>query len=197
MVHLFQGPVPHLCTMKIYTRTGDKGQTGLLGGTRVPKNDPRIEAYGTVDELNSHIGMLRDLAVPHHSDQLIGIQNTLFAIGSRLASGSVEEAEKFKVPQVSDQEISALENAMDAMDAELEPMRNFILPGGHPAVSQAHICRTVCRRAERRVIDLADQTVVPEVIIRYLNRLSDLLFMMARHLGKLNNVEDTPWKPRG
>ncbi|MDQ3102141.1 MAG: cob(I)yrinic acid a,c-diamide adenosyltransferase [Bacteroidota bacterium] len=183
--------------MKIYTRTGDKGQTGLLGGTRVQKNDPRIEAYGTVDELNSHLGMLRDLAAPHHQDLVITIQNTLFAIGSRLASGSEEEARKFKVPEVSDQEIIALENAMDAMDAELEPMRNFILPGGHAAVSQAHICRTVCRRAERRVIDLGVEVDLPEVIVRYLNRLSDLLFMMSRHLAKLNSVKDIPWKPRG
>ncbi len=182
--------------MKIYTRTGDKGQTGLLGGKRVAKNDPRIEAYGTVDELNSTIGMLRDLAKPHHTDLLISIQEILFSIGSRLACSSEEEAAKFKVPPITDEQITALERAMDAMDAELEPMRNFILPGGHPAVSQAHICRTVCRRAERRVIDLADQVPVQEVIIRYLNRLSDLLFMLARHLGKLNDVQDTPWKPR-
>ena len=181
--------------MKIYTRTGDKGRTGLLGGRRVAKNDPRIEAYGTVDELNSHIGMLRDLARPHHQDLLTGIQEQLFSIGSRLASSSEEEADKFKVPPITDGQITALEEAMDAMDADLEPMRNFILPGGHPAVSQAHICRTVCRRAERRVIDLADQETIPESIIRYLNRLSDLLFMLARHLGWLNNVKDTPWKP--
>ncbi len=183
--------------MKIYTRTGDKGQTGLLGGTRVPKNDPRIEAYGTVDELNSHIGMLRDLAQGHHGEMLLEIQNTLFAIGSRLASGSEEEAEKFKVPQVTDDDIAKMEKAMDAMDAELEPMRNFILPGGHTAVSQAHICRTVCRRAERRVIELSTGSDVPEVIVRYLNRLSDLLFMLSRHLGKLMGVPEIPWKPRG
>lgn len=182
--------------MKIYTRTGDKGETGLLGGTRVAKNDPRIEAYGTVDELNSHIGMLRDLSEGHHQDLLIGIQNNLFAIGSRLASGSNEEAEKFKVPSLSDQDITALEKAMDAMDADLEPMRNFILPGGHPAVSQAHICRTVCRRAERRVIDISSRSDIPEVIVRYLNRLSDLLFMLSRHLGKILHVPETPWKPR-
>jgi cob(I)alamin adenosyltransferase len=182
--------------MKIYTRTGDKGETGLLGGTRVPKNDLRIEAYGTVDELNSHIGMLRDLSAPHHASLMLSIQNTLFAIGSRLASSSEDEAQKFKIPQVSDPEIASLEQAMDAMDAELEPMRNFILPGGHPSISQAHICRTVCRRAERRVIDLADTTDLPEVIVRYLNRLSDLLFMLARHLGKLNGVADHPWRPR-
>jgi cob(I)alamin adenosyltransferase len=182
--------------MKIYTRTGDTGQTGLLGGARVSKNDPRIEAYGTIDELNSHTGMLRDLAQHHHADLLLEIQNTLFAIGSRLASQSDAEAQKFKVPTVTDHDITALEKAMDAMDSELEPMRNFILPGGHPAVSQAHICRTVCRRAERRVIELGQSTDVPEVIIRYLNRLSDLFFMLARHLGKMLNASEIPWRPR-
>ena len=183
--------------MKIYTRTGDKGQTSLLGGTRVAKDDLRIEAYGTVDELNSHLGMLRDLAAPNHGALLIKIQNTLFAIGSRLASGSEEEAAKFKVPAVGEDDISELEAAMDTMDAELEPMRNFILPGGHPAVSQAHICRTVCRRAERRVVQLSGEAQLSEVIVRYLNRLSDLLFMMARHLGHIHGVADVPWKPKG
>lgn len=182
--------------MKIYTRTGDKGQTGLLGGARVPKDHSRIEAYGTVDELNSHLGMLRDLAAPHHGELLSGIQHTLFAIGSRLASSSEEEASKYRVPQVADTDIEALEGAMDTMDAELEPMRNFILPGGHPAISQAHICRTVCRRAERRVVQLAAQEDIPYAVVRYLNRLSDLLFVMARHLGKVNGIADTPWKPR-
>jgi len=183
--------------MKIYTRTGDTGDTGLLGGSRVPKDHLRIEAYGTVDELNSHLGMLRDLASPHHGELITGIQHTLFAVGSRLASSSDEEATKFQVPKVTDTEILALEQHMDRMDAELEPMRNFILPGGHPAVSQAHICRTVCRRAERRVVQLSASEAIPETVVRYLNRLSDLLFMMARHLGKLNGVADIPWKPRG
>lgn len=183
--------------MKIYTRTGDKGHTSLLGGVRVAKDDPRIEAYGTVDELNSHLGMLRDLASPHHGDLIIRIQNTLFAIGSRLASASEAEAAKFKIPVVAEADIAALEAAMDAMDGELEPMRNFILPGGHAAVSQAHICRTVCRRAERRVVQLSGEADLSEVIVRYLNRLSDLLFMMARHLGHLHGVADVPWKPKG
>jgi cob(I)alamin adenosyltransferase len=183
--------------MKIYTRTGDTGDTGLLGGSRVPKDHLRIEAYGTVDELNSHLGMLRDLAAPHHGEMITEIQNTLFAIGSRLASNSDEEATKFQVPRVGDDEILALEQHMDHMDTDLEPMRNFILPGGHPAVSQAHICRTVCRRAERRVVHLASSEAIPETVVRYLNRLSDLLFVLARHLGHLNGVSDTPWKPRG
>ena len=182
--------------MKIYTRTGDKGETGLLGGTRVPKDDDRIEAYGTVDELNSHIGMLRDLAAPHCDELLVTVQNKLFAIGSQLASASAEEAMKFSVPLITDPDIKALEDEMDRMDKELEPMRNFILPGGHPAVSQAHICRTVCRRAERRAVHLGGADDVNGTIVRYLNRLSDLLFVMARHLGRLHNVQDIPWTPR-
>lgn len=183
--------------MKIYTRTGDKGQTSLLGGKRVPKDHDRIEAYGTVDELNSHIGMLRDLAGTHQRELLISIQEKLFSLGSRLASASNEEANKFKVPHVEEADITALETAMDAMDAVLPEMRNFILPGGHPAVSQAHICRTVCRRAERLVVSIAEQEQLPETVVRYLNRLSDLLFMLARWLGHTLGAEEIPWKPRG
>ena len=183
--------------MKIYTRTGDKGETGLLGGARVPKDHVRLVAYGTVDELNAHLGMLRDLAAPHHGELLITIQNTLFAIGSHLAAHNAEEAAKFRVPTISDADIVALEHAMDGMDKDLEPMRNFILPGGHPAVSQSHICRTICRRAERGVVTLARDTAVDPQLIRYLNRLSDLFFVLARHLGHLHGVADMPWMPRG
>lgn len=183
--------------MRIYTRTGDKGETGLLGGARVSKADPRIEAYGTVDELNSHVGLLRDMAAPHHGALLVTIQEALFTIGSHLASSSAEERARFKVPAITEAMIAALEQAMDTMDKELEPMRSFILPGGHPAASQAHICRTVCRRAERRVVELAAATGADAVLVRYLNRLSDLLFVLARHLGKLHGVADTPWKPAG
>ena len=183
--------------MKIYTRTGDKGQTSLLGGSRVPKDHARIEAYGTLDELNSHLGMLRDLAAEHKKDLIIGIQEKLFSMGSRLASASEQEADKFKVPHVEEADITALEAAMDAMDKELPEMRNFILPGGHPAVSQAHICRTVCRRAERLVVHIAQQEALPEIILRYLNRLSDLLFVLARWLGKALGAEEIPWRPRG
>jgi cob(I)alamin adenosyltransferase len=183
--------------MKIYTRTGDQGTTGLLGGTRVGKDHLRIECYGTVDELNSHVGMLSDLSDGVHADLLASVQHTLFTIGSRLACSGEEEAERFKLPTVVDGDITALEASMDAMDAELEPMRNFILPGGHPAISQAHICRTVCRRAERRVVELAGQEAMPEVILRYLNRLSDLLFVLARHEGLRRGIADRPWRPRG
>lgn len=183
--------------MKIYTRTGDKGQTGLLGGKRVPKDHARIEAYGTVDELNSHIGLLRDLAAGLQQELLLDIQEKLFSLGSRLASASDEEADRFKVPQVGDADITALETAMDDMNTVLPEMRHFILPGGHPAVSQAHICRTVCRRAERAVVTLGSQEAVPEHIIRYLNRLSDLFFMLARWLDHTLGSPEIPWKPRG
>lgn len=182
--------------MKIYTRTGDKGQTSLLGGTRVPKDHARIEAYGTIDELNSHLGMLRDLA-PSRSALIVGIQEKLFSIGSRLASSSEAEADKFKVPHVEEADIARMEEAMDAMDKELPEMRNFILPGGHPAVSQAHICRTVCRRAERLVVSIADKEQLPEIIVRYLNRLSDLLFVLARDIGRELGVKEAPWRPKG
>lgn len=183
--------------MKIYTRTGDKGETGLLGGERVAKHDARIEAYGTVDELNSHLGLLRDQAPEEHRALLERVQDTLFALGSRLACASDADAERFKLPHLTEAHVKALEQAMDAMDRELPPMRNFILPGGHPCVSQAHICRTVCRRAERRVVELATQAPTPPLVVEYLNRLSDLLFVLARHIGIRLNVVETPWKPRG
>ncbi len=141
--------------------------------------------------------MLHDLAGTKHQELIIGIQENLFSIGSRLASSSEAEADKFKVPHVTQADIAALETAMDEMDKELPEMRNFILPGGHPAVSQAHICRTVCRRAERLVVGIASREAVPEIIVRYLNRLSDLLFVLARSLGKDLGVAETPWKPRG
>ncbi|MFT3885028.1 MAG: cob(I)yrinic acid a,c-diamide adenosyltransferase [Flavobacteriales bacterium] len=182
--------------MKIYTRTGDQGQTSLLGGTRIPKDSLRIEAYGTMDELNSHLGLLRDHAQGRQDALLVPIQERLFTLGSRLASGSEEQADKFKVPQVDEAEIAAMEAAMDAMDKELPEMRNFILPGGHLAASQAHVCRTVCRRAERLVVHLAAGEEVPAIAVRYLNRLSDLLFVLARYLAHLDGVADTPWKPR-
>jgi cob(I)alamin adenosyltransferase len=183
--------------MKIYTRTGDQGQTSLLGGSRVPKDHLRIEAYGTIDELNSHLGLLRDWSTERHKVLLQDVQTILFSIGSRLASGSEAEADTFKVPHVTDVQVAALEAAMDELDKELPTMRNFILPGGHPAVSQAHICRTVCRRAERRCVQLAAHEEVPAVLIRYLNRLSDHLFVVARSLGHELGVAEVPWKPRG
>lgn len=182
--------------MKIYTRTGDAGQTSLLNGRRVAKDSLRIETYGTIDELNSHIGMLRDLLQGEETELLTGIQTHLFDIGSTLAAGDEATITRFQVPQVQDQDVEVLEKAMDAYDAELPPMRHFILPGGHPAVSQAHICRTVCRRAERLAIRLAAEEPVPGIAVRYLNRLSDLFFVLARHAGHRMQVPELPWKPR-
>lgn len=183
--------------MKIYTRTGDQGQTSLLGGLRVSKNSLRIEAYGTVDELNSHLGLLRDQLNGSRDALLVPIQGSLFSLGSRLASGTEEQADRFKVPAITAQDITSMEQAMDQMDSELPEMRNFVLPGGHLAVSQAHVCRTVCRRAERLVVTLAASEEVPGILVQYLNRLSDLLFVVARHIAKVEGVVETPWKPRG
>lgn len=183
--------------MKIYTRTGDAGQTSLLNGKRVPKDSLRIETYGTIDELNSHVGMLRDLLGTHNRELLMDVQVKLFDLGSTLAAGDAATIAKFSVPQVSDGDVEALELAMDAMDADLPAMRHFILPGGHPAISQAHICRTVCRRAERLAIRLGTEAELPEIVVRYLNRLSDLLFMLARWTGWRLQVPETPWQPRG
>lgn len=183
--------------MKIYTRTGDKGQTALLSGKRVPKDSLRIEAYGTIDELNSHVGMLRDLLEGHNGELLSDIQMKLFDLGSTLSAGDEKTIERFQVPQVQDSDVDGLEKAMDTMDADLPMQRHFILPGGHPAVSQAHICRTVCRRAERLLISLAAEEPVPEVAVRYLNRLSDLFFMLARWTGWRLGVPETQWAPRG
>lgn len=183
--------------MKIYTRTGDQGQTGLLGGERVPKDDARIEAYGTVDELNSHTGLLRAVAPSGYDDLLVRIQRQLFTIGSHLASSSKEERDRFHLPPITDTEITELEQAMDRMDSELPALRSFILPGGHAAIAQAHVCRTVCRRAERRVVSLTAGAAENRDLVRYLNRLSDLFFVLARHIGKSLGVADTPWSPAG
>lgn len=188
--------IPIFVPMKIYTRSGDKGQTSLLGGTRVAKDSLRIEAYGTVDELNSHIGVLRDMANASLDAELIPIQENLFSVGSRLASGSEDQAEKFKVPLITDSHVLELESSMDRMEADLPEMRNFILPGGDLAASQAHVCRTVCRRAERIMVKLAAEEPVPEILVRYLNRLSDHLFVLSRTIAHRNGVTDTPWKPR-
>jgi cob(I)alamin adenosyltransferase len=188
--------------LKIYTKTGDKGQTGLLGGTRVPKHHIRIEAYGTVDELNSWIGLLRDSINKEpliaNSKQPIAIlietQDRLFTIGSSLASDP--QKSKVKIPQLSEDDITLFEKEMDVMDAVLPPMKNFVLPGGHELVSQCHIVRCVCRRAERRVNHLAESELVDEIVIKYLNRLSDYLFMLSRKLAHDLHATETPWKPR-
>lgn len=180
--------------MKVYTKTGDKGTTGLLGGTRVSKANLRIETYGTVDELNSHVGMVRDQPVNQPlAGELIAIQNTLFVIGSHLASDP--EKSKVVIPEIEVSHIELLEKAIDRMDAQLPEMRNFVLPGGHISVSAGHITRCVCRRAERLVTGLAENETVHENITKYLNRLSDYLFVLCRWMTKELNAEEVPWKP--
>ena len=180
--------------MKIYTRTGDKGQTSLLGGARVSKSHLKIVAYGTVDELNSYIGLLLDHEeLKANKNLLISIQKNLFTTGSILA---VEEGKSFDyIPELKDDYVKDLETEMDRMDARLPEMRNFVLPGGHPLISYCHIARCVCRRAERCVIDLNNVEAVDDVIIRYLNRLSDYLFVLGRELTLDLGVEEIPWRP--
>lgn len=181
--------------MKIYTKTGDTGSTSLFGGKRVLKSDLRIDTYGTVDELNSYIGLLRDQHVNTvRKNLLVEIQDRLFTIGSILATepGNI----KVKVPTLVENDVEVLELEMDSMDASLPPMRSFVLPGGHPSVSVCHITRTVCRRAERLVIALDTVEKVEPLVIKYLNRLSDYLFMLSRKMTAELGAEETPWKPR-
>ena len=182
--------------MKIYTKTGDKGKTSLLGGTRVSKANDRINTYGTIDELNSFLGMVCDLEVDEKRMLLIReIQSRLFTIGSSLAA-ETERAKEFK-PDLEENDVSKLEQAIDEMNESLPAMKNFIVPGGHQLVSSTHIARTVSRRAERLIIKLSESEEIEEIIIRYLNRLSDYLFVLARKQGSDLNVEEIPWKPRG
>lgn len=181
--------------MKVYTKKGDQGTTGLIGGTRILKSSLRIEAYGTVDELNSHVGMLRDLIQNEVlQTQLLEIQDRLFTLGSHLAADPVKS--KMKLPDITSEDVENLEKWMDKMDEELEPMRFFVLPGGHPTVSHSHIARCVCRRAERIVVDLNQSEPVEAVIMKYLNRLSDYIFVLSRKLTKDLNADEKPWVPR-
>lgn len=181
--------------MKIYTKTGDKGTTALFGGKRVSKADLRIETYGTVDELNSYIGLVRDQPVnENRKNILVEVQDRLFTIGSILATEPGNT--KVKVPSLSPEDITLLEKEIDAMDVSLPPMKSFVLPGGHQSVSFCHVARTVCRRAERLVIALDAQEKIDPLVIQYLNRLSDYLFMLSRKMSADLNAEETPWKPR-
>jgi len=178
--------------MKIYTKTGDKGKTSLLGGTRVSKSDHRIEAYGTIDELNSHIGLIRDTQSDAHKREVLKeIQDRLFTIGSHLATDK-----QSKVPDLIDSDIELLEKEMDKMDEILPQMTSFILPGGHKYVSYCHIARCVCRRAERLTIKFSESVEIEPIIIRYLNRLSDYLFVLSRKLAMELGVDEVPWNPR-
>lgn len=181
--------------MKIYTKTGDEGITSLFGGKRVSKSDLRINAYGTVDELNSWIGLLRDQEVNKKRNEfLVEIQDRLFTIGSILATEPGNT--KLKIPDLLEEDIVVLEKEMDTMELSLPPMRFFVLPGGHPSVSFGHIARTVCRRAERLIIELHQVEAVNLLVIKYLNRLSDFLFMLCRTTVHELGVQETPWKPR-
>jgi len=181
--------------MKVYTKTGDKGETSLIGGTRVKKSNIRIETYGTVDELNSYIGLVRDQEVNSgRKDLLKEIQDRLFTIGSSLASDP--EKSKMKIPDLHAEDITLLENEIDKMNDELPELRVFVLPGGHQSVSFCHLARCVCRRAERLVIGLSEESFVAELVIQYLNRLSDYLFVLSRKMTQELNAEEVPWKPR-
>lgn len=180
--------------MKIYTKTGDKGTTGILGGTRLSKHHLRIDSYGTVDELNSYLGLIRDQPVCMDiQDEIVDIQNILFVIGSYLASDPTKS--KVVIPELQVEEIEKLESSMDQMDAELPDMRNFILPGGHQSISFCHIARCVCRRAERLVTGLSDNEEVEPMILQYLNRLSDYLFVLSRWMTQELQAEEIPWMP--
>lgn len=182
---------------KIYTKTGDGGSTSLIGGTKVPKSDLRIDAYGTVDELNSWIGLINDqINTAEFKNELKDIQDRLFTIGSSLACDAEKEP-KMKLPDLHESDIKLLEVKIDEMTAQLPPMKSFILPGGHVTVSSIHICRTVCRRAERLIVGMKQQDLfVDEKVIQYLNRLSDYLFTLARYISEKLGVEEIPWKPR-
>ncbi|MEX0811056.1 MAG: cob(I)yrinic acid a,c-diamide adenosyltransferase [Chitinophagales bacterium] len=183
--------------MKIYTKKGDQGKTSLLGGSRVSKADLRIESYGTVDELNSYLGLLRDHLGEddQQSANLLIVQEVLFSIGAQLANDP--EHSKFEPPKIKADSIEQLEIWIDEMEQELSPMRNFILPGGHIIVSHCHIARCVCRRAERAAVRLQEYSKVDVLILSYLNRLSDYLFVLSRKIAKNNNAPEIPWKPRG
>jgi cob(I)alamin adenosyltransferase len=181
--------------MKIYTKTGDKGLTSLIGGTRVAKHHLRIESYGTVDELNSYIGLIRDQDIaPKHKEILKEIQDRLFTIGSSLAADP--EKSKMKIPDLQTTDIELLELEIDGMDTELPALRHFILPGGSNAVSFCHIARCVCRRAERLSVHLAEDSFVDEKVIIYLNRLSDYLFTLGRKIANEQQIPENEWIPR-
>jgi cob(I)alamin adenosyltransferase len=182
---------------RIYTKTGDQGTTSLIGGTKVPKNDIRIETYGTVDELNSWIGLIRDLLTDSTlTTELKEIQDRLFTIGSSLATDAEKEP-KMKLPDLHEEDINFLEKRIDDMTAALPPMKSFILPGGHPTVSNIHIVRCVCRRAERLAVNMQQHELfIDEKVIRYLNRLSDYLFTLARYAGQQLGAEEIKWAPR-
>ncbi len=182
---------------RIYTKTGDKGGTSLIGGARVPKSHIRIESYGTVDELNSYLGMVTDMSGDQQaSEWLREIQDRLFTIGSVLAANPGKEV-KMKLPDLHDSDVTWLETRIDEMNEVLPEMRSFILPGGHMASSACHVARCVCRRAERICVAMQEQQEeIPAIVIQYLNRLSDFLFVLARYLSHKNGAPEIPWRAR-
>ena len=188
--------------MKIYTKTGDKGFTSLFGGSRVLKNNLRIESYGTVDELNAHIGFLRDTITQETlKKDLFNIQNQLFTLGAMLATDPLKQElkngkERLNIPKINTQDVFYLEHQIDKFNEILPEMTHFILPGGHPIVSSCHIARTVCRRAERCIVALQEESPVEEVIITYINRLSDYLFVLARKLSLSHKAKEIFWIPK-
>lgn len=179
--------------MKVYTKRGDEGNTSLIGGTRVPKHHIRIEAYGTIDELNSHMGLIRDQKeFEEHLGLIKVIQNSLFTIGSLLASDP--DASRMKLPELTESDILLLEKSIDNMETQLPALTNFVLPGGHPANSMAHVARCVCRRAERNVVHLNEISTVPPLILSYLNRLSDWLFVLSRYASHISGSQEILWE---
>lgn len=181
--------------MKIYTKKGDQGTTGLYGGQRVSKHHLRLEAYGDLDELNSHLGHLRDL-IEIQQESLLQIQDQIFSMGSHLATPTAATKQQGQLPKLNDDLTEVLEKEIDLFNEELPPMTHFILPGGHPHVSICHITRTVCRRAERKISLLTDNVEVPKEIIRFINRLSDYLFVLARKLTYDYQAEEIHWIPK-
>lgn len=181
--------------MKIYTKTGDRGETSLIGGTRIPKDNERIESYGTIDELTAYIGLLRDVAITEkQEEELIEIQDRLMTCASIVAT-DCENCE-VKLPELSSGDITYLEGAIDAMEKDLPPLRSFVLPGGHTTVSFCHIARNVCRRAERVTLKVQKEFSNSQEVIQYLNRLSDYLFVLSRTLTNQLKAKEVEWKPR-
>ena len=181
--------------MRVYTKTGDDGTSGLIGGTRVEKYDLRLEAYGTVDELNSWIGLIRGQPIDASTHQiLLSVQNNLFVIGARLATDLAKTDLSSRLP-LKAEDIGLLENEMDRILDQLPPMEHFVLPGGSSTVSYCHLARTVCRRAERRVCQLAKELAIPSDLIKYLNRLSDYLFVLSRKVAVDEGIDEIQWLP--
>jgi cob(I)alamin adenosyltransferase len=182
--------------MKIYTKTGDKGETGLFGGERVTKNNLRLNAYGTIDELNSFLGLaIIEVNCGEIKNELIDLQNKLFVLGSDLATPETEKNERLNITRLPDSYISEAEQSIDKYDARLDQLKNFILPGGSKGSALLHICRTISRRAEREVVALKNTEHIGENIIIFLNRLSDLFFVLSRFENKYSNIPDTKWIP--